>query len=140
MSSDRPNLHLVPDAGHDSSAGIVRLDTAGEQTLRRLLNLRLKASDGSIQPKRTSAEKMLCERYYAQEKEIRRTADNVNRLRYAIVDLASIDLSPSQLLEALSPTFDQPIIRERLERAVDCLSRFAEEWQRHQAKQPPGTS
>jgi hypothetical protein len=33
-----------------------------------------------------------------------------------------------RLLEELSPTFDRPIIRDRLIRAIDCLSQFAEEW------------
>jgi hypothetical protein len=101
--------------------------------IARLLNVELDAADGGREPKRTPAERALCQRYYEQQRALRTTADNVNRLRHAVVDLAAIELSPSQLLEALSPAFDEPIIRERLERALDCLSRFMEEWQRQEA-------
>lgn len=140
MKIDRPNLRLVSDVERDSGDGVVCLDAGAEQALGRLLNLQAEASDGRIQPKPPSADETLCQRYYVRQTEIRRIADNVNRLRHAIVDLASIDLSSSQLIEAMNPAFDQPIIRERLQRAMDCLSRFAQEWQRYDARRTPGSS
>jgi hypothetical protein len=68
--------------------------------------------------------------YYRRQTEQRRVAANADRLRYAVVDLAAIDLPPAQLIDALSPSFDEPIVRERLEQALDCLTRIAEEWRR----------
>jgi hypothetical protein len=77
--------------------------------------------------------------YYEHEHEKRRVAANVDRLRHAIVDLAAIELPPARLLAELSPNFDRPVIRERLIRAIDCLSGFAEAWCHEEAIAiPPG--
>jgi len=78
--------------------------------------------------RRAPEDEELCPRYYEGQHERRAIAADVDRLRYAIVDLASIELPPSRLLAEIDPTFDKPIIRDRLIRAIDCLSQFAEEW------------
>jgi len=80
----------------------------------------------------------LRQRYYARQQEVRRLCENVDRLRYAVVDLAAIDLPPTQIIEAMSPGFDEPIVRDRLARAADCLMRFIEEWERHELRRRPG--
>lgn len=88
-----------------------------------------RAAEMPRQPGRgTSDREEFCPRYYEGEHERRRVAADVDRLRYAIVDLAAIELPPSRLLQEINPTFDRPIIRDRLIRAIDCLSHFAEEW------------
>jgi hypothetical protein len=68
--------------------------------------------------------------YHQRQMLMRRLAANADRLRYAVVDLAAIDVPPDELIDALSPEFDQPIVRERLEPALDYLSRLAAEWRR----------
>jgi hypothetical protein len=68
--------------------------------------------------------------YHQRQLEARHRAANVDRLRYAVVDLTEIDLSPEQLIDALDPSFDEPVVRERIIRALDCLTRIAEEWWR----------
>ena len=83
---------------------------------------------GADRPRRQSATEAKIHRYYEHQHERRRIAANVDRLRHAIVDLAAIELPPARLLEELSPNFDRPVIRERLIRAIDCLSGFAEAW------------
>jgi len=88
----------------------------------------LPAVELSLQPGPHTAEEEFCPRYYEGQREMRRVAADVDRLRYAIVDLAAIELEPSRLFAELDPTFDKPVIRDRLIRAIDCLSQFAEEW------------
>jgi hypothetical protein len=68
--------------------------------------------------------------YHQRQMQARRLAANVDRLRYAVVDLASIDLSPGELIAALSPAFDEPLVREHLESALGYLGRLADEWRR----------
>jgi hypothetical protein len=80
------------------------------------------------------AHKALDTQYYRRQTEQRHIAANADRLRYAVVDLAAIDLPPSQLIDALSPSFDEPIVRDRLEQALDCLTRVAAEWRRRAAQ------
>jgi hypothetical protein len=77
---------------------------------------------------RPSATEARLHRYYEQQHDRRNVAANIDRLRHAIVDLAAIELPASQLLQELSPQFDRPVIRERLIKAIDCLSGFAEAW------------
>ncbi len=84
--------------------------------------------DLPLRPQSSAAEEEFCPRYYEGQHERRQVAADVDRLRYAIVDLASIELPASRLLKEINPTFDRPIIRDRLIRAIDCLSHFAEEW------------
>jgi hypothetical protein len=73
-------------------------------------------------------EELFDPRYYEDQHARRHVAADVDRLRYAIVDLATIELAPAQLLKEIDPTFDKPVIRDRLIRAIDCLTQFAEEW------------
>lgn len=70
--------------------------------------------------------------YCEQEREIRRVAADLDRLRYAIVDLAAIELPPARLIAELSPTLDVPVVRERLARAMGCLALFADAWLRQE--------
>jgi hypothetical protein len=72
--------------------------------------------------------------HHLRQMEERRVAAEVDRLRYAVVDLAAIDLPPSRLIAALSPSFDAPIISERLEQALATLSAFAAAWRREVAR------
>lgn len=77
------------------------------------------------------------EQYYEHERDIRRIATDLNRLRFAIVDLAAIELPPARLLQELSPGLDRPVIAERLAQAMAWLARFSEEWEREERVTPP---
>jgi hypothetical protein len=72
--------------------------------------------------------------YHQRQMHERRITANIDRLRYAVVDLAAIDLPPGELLEALSPGFDEPIVREHLADALDYLARLAAEWRRRKGR------
>ena len=74
--------------------------------------------------------------HHRRQTELRHLAANADRLRYSVVDLASIDLPPARLIDALSPDFDRPIVGEHLEQALACLKRIVEEWRRR-ADAPP---
>jgi hypothetical protein len=120
----RPKLRLV-DTTADTIGG--RVDTyacADPVAAETLLAQALPAE----------AHAALDTQYYRRQIEQRHVAANADRLRYAVVDLAAIDLPPSQLIDALSPSFDEPIVRERLEQALDCLTRIAAEWRRRSAQ------
>jgi hypothetical protein len=129
----RPQLRVI--AGGGSKAGIAGRDAPAGQVVETLWS----AADVAAAPPRReptpetpspaiAPDEEFSRRYYEGQHEKRRIAADVDRLRYAIVDLAAIELPALRLLEELSPTFDRPIIRDRLIRAIDCLSQFAEEW------------
>jgi hypothetical protein len=116
----RPKLRLV-DTTAECIGGRVDLRVCAEPAATESLLARALPAD---------AHKALDTQYYRRQTEQRQVAADVDRLRYAVVDLAAIDLPPSQLIDALSPSFDEPIVRERLEQALDCLTRIAAEWRR----------
>ena len=93
--------------------------------------LHLLTADG-IQPAQTPPDDARDARYYEHERDIRRVAADLNRLRFAIVDLAAIELPPERLLQELSPGLDRPVIAERLAQAMAWLARFSEEWEREE--------
>jgi hypothetical protein len=118
---DRPKLRLIDTAAidHGGSADwhVSAKDHAEPETLlARALPAEAHAALDTL--------------YYRRQNEQRRVAANADRLRYAVVDLAAIDLTPAELIDALSPSFDEPIVRDRLDKALDCLTRVAEEWRR----------
>ncbi len=131
----RPRLRVIAGTGVDR--GLARSDRSPEKVLDAVRAAaegpgsapRERAADVPLQRGRSTPDgEEFCPRYYEGQYERRRIAADVDRLRYANVDLAAIELPPSRLLQEINPTFDRPIIRDRLIRAIDCLSHFAEEW------------
>jgi hypothetical protein len=123
----RPKLRVI--AGGGGQGGVA----AGEMPVSVVPDegplippMRLPTTGAAVA--RQSAAEAKIHRYYEHQHERRQVAANVDRLRHAIVDLAAIELPPARLLAELSPNFDRPVIRERLIRAIDCLSGFAEAW------------
>jgi hypothetical protein len=106
----------------------------------RMMNLRLKASDGSLQPKLTTADKAARKRFRDERRASRMRSENVRRLRQAVSDLAAIDASPSQLIEMLNSQTADAQTRDNLKCALDYLTRFAQQWRRHEARKYPGSS
>ncbi len=131
----RPQLRVIVGSGVD--AGLRRSDrlrekvpdpvrTAGDGAVSPMPE---RTADTPVQPGESASDgEEFCPRYYEGQHERRRVAADVDRLRYAIVDLAAIELPPARLLQEINPTFDRPIIRDRLLRAIDCLSQVVEEW------------
>jgi len=130
----RPQLRVIAGGGGKSGA-------AGHRSREKTSDLPGPVSEAATSPLARAAaefaqsvlpdspdEELFCPHYYADQHERRHVAADVDRLRYAIVDLASIELAPARLLKEIDPTFDKPIIRDRLIRAIDCLTQFAEEW------------
>jgi hypothetical protein len=101
-------------------------------TLGRLINIQVKASDGSLQPKLTKAERASRKMFRAEQKAKAHRASQVFALVGAIRDLSEISEDPANILSGLSPSFDRPIIGEKLDAAVEFLERFAREWRRWQ--------
>ena len=129
LKPERPRLRLI-ETGNDVAAGPAD-DMHDEPSWPR------GSAADAVEMPYTPSDTVLRQRYYARQQEVRRLSENVDRLRYAVVDLASIDLPPAQIIEAMSPGFDEPIVRDRLARAADCLMRFIEEWERHEVTRRP---
>lgn len=125
----RPNLRLI-DTSADRPGGesVARAHAVSPRQADLLLARALPAE----------AHAALQTAYHQRQMDARRLSANVDRLRYAVVDLAAIDLPPEKLIDALSPTFDEPIVREHIYRALDSLLRIAEEWQRREGVDQKG--
>jgi hypothetical protein len=107
-----------------------RPDPKQAAAIGRLTGSRVKASDGSMYPRRTKAERDATKTVRARRQEIERYSRQVSRLLQAISGLGENTDSPADILSHVHPVFDEPIILERLDFAVEWLSRFAQEWNR----------
>jgi hypothetical protein len=87
----------------------------------RMMNLRLRAVDGSLQPKLTKSEKAAWQNFGSLKVEAQRKRSEIRRLMGAIRDLASASISPAGLACEIDPT------REHVELALGYLLRFVEE-------------
>jgi len=89
--------------------------------MARMMNLRLRAADGSLQPKLTKAEKAAWRRFHSQKTETRRRDSEIRRLGEAVRDLAAASISPVELALEIDPIREHAII------ALNYLGRFVEE-------------
>jgi hypothetical protein len=101
-------------------------------TIGKLTGMRVKASNGSMQPRRTKAEREVVKAIRKQRRERARYGDQISRLLHAISGLAANADAPEDVLLHVHPQFDDPIIREHLSDAVEWLIRFAKEWNRRE--------
>jgi len=99
-------------------------------TIGRLINARVRASDGSIQPPLTRDERAALRDARQRKRTEIRYRQQVARLRSALASLAENKDAPSDVIGYIHPLFDEPVIREQLDRAVDWINRFAGEWHR----------
>jgi hypothetical protein len=97
-------------------------------TLGILLGWRVRASDGSMQPRLTKAERDATRAARTKERHKAKYRRQVARLREALLSLAETVDSPADVIEYIDTRFDEPMIREHLHHAVEWLSRFAQEW------------
>lgn len=103
--------------------------------LGRLINRRVRASDGSLQPKLTSEDRERWREYRAGQKKERALAYQISVLTAAIRDLSEITAEPNDLVCGIGPVFDRPVISEKLDIAVELLRRFAAKWREHEQGQ-----
>lgn len=97
----------------------------------RMMNTRLRAADGTLQPVLTKAEKVAWRDFHRQKAEKRLARSAIRKLRAAIHDLAEALISPSELAREI----DVPAKDAQL--ALDYITRFAEELRGDEAGKSP---
>jgi hypothetical protein len=110
-------------------------ETAG---MGRIMNLTLKASDGSTQPKRTRSEKEAWKAFRTKRRERHRLFVEISQLKHAVRDLAALKSEPSELVHEV--ILGRPAISEELKRALDYLRRFADELKNRETGKPSRTT
>jgi hypothetical protein len=110
-----------------------RPDCNQASAIGRLMGIRVRAADGSLQPRRTKAEQATERLAKGRRKTEGDYLEQVLRLRGALVSLANNEDDPAAVIPYIDPMFgDDSVIREHLDRAVKWINRFAEEWGRDQ--------
>jgi hypothetical protein len=89
-------------------------------TIGRLIGMRVKAADGTMQPPRTKAEQ-------SARADLRRKWDHIARLRSALAQLAQNEDSPASIVECIVSA-DRAEIGANLEKSLAWLRRFADQW------------
>lgn len=111
-------------------------------SIGKLIGKRVKASDGSMQPRPTKAERDALRRERAIRREETQIDDDLSRACDAISFLAQIDSDPTVLISRASLP-EAESITFQLEKSVEWLNRFANQWQRYvqnrtvEAEEPP---
>jgi hypothetical protein len=109
-----------------------RPDRDQAATIGRLMGIQVRASDGTLQPRRAKVER---NRRDAKRREQTQDdyVDQILRLRCALANLAQNEGDPAAVIRYIDPLFgDASVIREHLAHAVQWINRFAEEWGREQ--------
>jgi hypothetical protein len=107
-----------------------RPDPDQAAVIGRLIGARVLASDGSMQPRLTKVERATVRAVKKRHRSEARYTQQIARLRLAIIGLAENRDDPAEVIGHVHSRFDEPVIRDQLELALDWLSRFAEEWRR----------
>ena len=107
-----------------------RPSPAEAATMGRLMQARVMASDGSLQPPLSRRERKARSEFKVKERRDKRFRLHVLRLRKALAALSENSEPPADVLVHVGDYVDAPFISEQLEPALSWLNRFAEEWQR----------
>ncbi|UYO42320.1 hypothetical protein KQX63_12940 [Rhodopseudomonas palustris] len=110
-------------------------DPKEASTIGSLIGGRVRASDGTLQPLLSNADREWRRQVRSRRKEAARRYQQILRFRQAIVALAQNEDDPLELIAGDSVLFDVDEIAQNMDRALDWLSRFAEEWHRHGKKE-----
>jgi hypothetical protein len=96
----------------------------------RLMGIQVRASDGTLQPRRTKKRKSAAAKNARScEQTQDEYVDQILRLRSALTNLAKIESDPKVVIGYIDPLFgDASVIREHLAHAVHWINRFAKEW------------
>lgn len=98
-------------------------------TIGRLIGVRVKASDGSMQPPRGKADKLARAALY-------RKWDHIARLRSALAQLAQNEDAPESIIHSIVSE-DGSEISANLDKSLSWLLRFADHWRSHGTNQTP---
>lgn len=107
-----------------------RPDPKKAATIGRLIGMQVKASDGTMQPRRTKAERLAMQDSKRVRNERYRIWDHIARLRAALDHLAKNEDDPALIVGEIC-AHDRPELGANLEKSLTWLIRFAEEWHRH---------
>lgn len=110
-----------------------RPDRSQASAIGRLMGVRVRAADGSMQPSPSKAEQTAARAV----KDLRKTEsdyiEQILRFRCALANLAENSSDPADVIRYMDPLFgDVAVIRRQLAHAVQWINRFAEEWCREQ--------
>lgn len=126
MSDKAPYLRLVSTTDVDAR----KPDREHASVIGRIINKRVGADDGCLQISPAQKTKAKIARKYSRKR--LSTQRQLTRLVSAVRTLAELTEAPPDLVGALSPHLDKPVIVENLEAAVRYLDKFAKEWHRHE--------
>jgi hypothetical protein len=98
-------------------------------TIGRLIGVRVKAADGTMQPPRTKAEQLA-------RADLHRKWNHIARLRSALSQLAQNEDSPDSIIQNIVSA-DRAEIGANLEKSLAWLIRFADHWYCHGTEERP---
>ena len=108
-----------------------RPDREQAATIGRLMGARVRASDGTMQPKLTAGESAAIRSIKKRRREWAQQVDHVQRTIAAITALSENHHEPSAVFNYGSDVFLSAEIREKLDSALSWLKRFAEDSYRY---------
>jgi hypothetical protein len=98
------------------------------KTIGRLMGVRVRASDGTLQPQPTKVESSVARRARDCQQTEDDYVDQILRLRSALAKLSQNRGDPAVVIRYMDPLFgDDSVIREQIAHAVRWINRFAEE-------------
>lgn len=111
-----------------------RPDRDQAAAIGRLMGVRVRAADGTLQPEPTKAERVAARKSRRQQRVENDYVDQILRFRCALANLAQNNSDPADLIRYMDPLFgDELVIREQIAHAVQWINRFAGELGREQA-------
>lgn len=105
-----------------------RPDPDQAAAIGRLLAGQVKASDGTMQPSLSAADRKALKEVRARRKAASRRYEQLISLQNAIAMLADIDDDPATLVGAGSCVLDGPAVVAKINSALSYLKQFAEYW------------
>lgn len=102
-------------------------------TIGRLMAIRVRADDGSLQPEPSQRERAAAREAKRSRQAEADYLDQIVRFRCVLTSLAKNQSDPADVISYIDPLFgDESVIREQLAHAVYWINRFAEEWEHEQ--------
>lgn len=105
-----------------------RPDRDQASTIGRLLGGRVRASDGTMQPPLSTADKQVLRGIKSRRQAASRRYSHILRLKDAIAALSENEDDPAEVIGRGSCLLNEAQISEQLDIALCWLSRFAREW------------
>jgi hypothetical protein len=115
-----------------------RPDARQASCIGRLIGVRVRASDGTLRPQLTRGARESARKQRLLWKERRRKLEHLARLSAALTHLADNEDDPATLIGEIS-AFCESEILEKLEKSIQWLNRFAEEFRKNGHRTNPTT-